>query len=256
MVVKIYFYIFSNTDLYLIWARNNLLHLNKDYCKQLNRINRNTNSASSTSSQFLRSDVNKQNGPVREQRHGRSSVVGVGGRQTEKDDTGGVEITGGHSDRRWCRIVGTDDGVGRWQLARREKLCGWVEWPGSDPWGSASVRIERRESWGRKKPATIIVVNGTSVTEGSGIGVGRGTSAWHRGAAGVAGRRGWRRYLAGGLPVRGTARGHGRLGAEASGAGLGARRREERGWGERRRRVEEREEQRAAAAWEDRARGG
>ena len=29
---------------------------------------------------------------------------------------------------------------------------------------------EERESWGRKKPADIIVINGTSVTEGSGKG--------------------------------------------------------------------------------------
>jgi hypothetical protein len=69
-----------------------------------------------------------------------------------------------------------------------------------------------------KKPATIIVVNGTSVTEGSGIGVGRGTgAAWH----GVAGRRGWRRCSAGGLPVRGTARGHGRLARRLRALGSG-----------------------------------
>jgi hypothetical protein len=49
---------------------------------------------------FLRSDANKQNGPVREQRHGRPLVVGVGGPQTEKDDTGGVKITGRHGDGR------------------------------------------------------------------------------------------------------------------------------------------------------------
>jgi hypothetical protein len=32
---------------------------------------------------------------------------------------------------------------------------------------------EERESWRRKKPAAIIVVNGTTVTEGSGKEVGR-----------------------------------------------------------------------------------
>jgi hypothetical protein len=35
---------------------------------------------------------------------------------------------------------------------------------------------EERESWGRKKPADIIVVNGTSVTEGSGKGEEKGAA--------------------------------------------------------------------------------
>jgi hypothetical protein len=90
----------NNTDPHLIQTRNNLLHINnKDYCKQLNRINRSTESASSTSSLFLRRGANKQKGPTREQWHGRPSVVGVGGRRAASRSPASAVTDG--SVRRW-----------------------------------------------------------------------------------------------------------------------------------------------------------
>jgi hypothetical protein len=54
--------------------------------------------------------------------------------------------------------------------SRAERSC--VDGVRSMGFGIRTYR-EERESWGRKKPAAIIVVNGTTVTEGSGKEVGR-----------------------------------------------------------------------------------